>query len=130
MKLINFICTLFIAQLPIQSVGADTLRCKGKVLLEGLTQAEVLLICGEPMLKEHIAVIEKGSATTIKESDTSSSTVSSTGSAKLSVKQSHHTTVQQNVERWTYNLGSGQFLEYITFTGGTLTAIDEGARVK
>ena len=123
LSITSLLLTLFSAQW----VAADTLRCKGKVLVEGMTQAEVLLTCGEPMLKEHIAVIEKGVSTTIKETVPSTST--SAGSAKLNTKQHYHTTVEQNVERWTYNFGSGQLLEYITFTGGKLTDIEEGERI-
>ena len=126
MKLVSIMSTLLFVQLQIPTVEADTLRCKGKVLVEGLTQAEVLLICGEPMLKEHIAVIENAKATTIRE--TASSTANK-NDAKLNVKHHYNTTVQQNVERWTYNFGSGQLLEYVTFTGGKLTAIEEGTRV-
>lgn len=90
---------LLLGTLP---AGADSsLVCDGYLISVGATKAEVMLRCGEPMLKENIG-------TTVPPQRTG-------GLALV-------------IERWTYDQGEGSFFRMLTFHGSDVVAIETGER--
>lgn len=90
---------LLVAALP---VSAGTLRCKSALLTEGDTTAELLIHCGPPMLKEDLTRYEENGF-----------------GARMTVKYA---------ERWTYNFGKHDFLQFVTVVNGIITDIEDGPR--
>jgi hypothetical protein len=84
-------------------VSADSMYCGSKLISSGDAKAEVLIKCGEPLLKERV-----GEKTMHKRYF--DSIVSSTVS----------------IEKWTYDMGYGHFLRILTFEGNTLINIELG----
>lgn len=97
-------------------VSAESMRCGNRVISTGNTKAKVLITCGEPFLRE--VVEERGSAHTegaIQKFGSGDSTFSAFTTSSLTA-----------VEKWTYNLGSNQFLRILTFEGDKLVDIELG----
>ncbi|MFM5309759.1 DUF2845 domain-containing protein [Aeromonas caviae] len=90
---------LLVAALPLQ---AGTLRCKNALLTEGDTTAELLVRCGQPMLKEDLTRFEENGF-----------------GARVTVKYA---------ERWTYNFGKREFMQFVTVENGVITDIADGPR--
>jgi transglutaminase-like putative cysteine protease len=90
---------LLVAALPVQ---AGTLRCKNALLTEGDTTAELLVRCGQPMLKEDLTRFEENGF-----------------GARVTVKYA---------ERWTYNFGKREFMQFVTVENGVITDIADGPR--
>lgn len=89
---------------------ADSMRCGNKLVRSGYSSAEVLLTCGEPILRE-VSSLERD-----KTEETAA-----TGSTSSSV--------QVRVEKWTYNQGAGKLLKILTFRDGELISIETGTRM-
>lgn len=98
MKSLLLLCMLI--ALPLH---AGTLRCKSGLLTEGDTTAELLIRCGEPMLKEDLTRYEANGF-----------------GALMTVKYA---------ERWTYHFGRHQFLQFVTIRNGIITEIEDGPRL-
>ena len=90
---------LLVAALP---VHAGTLRCKSALLTEGDTTAEPLIRCGQPLLKEDLTRYEENGF-----------------GARMTVKYA---------ERWTYNFGRSEFMQFVTVENGIITEIEDGPR--
>lgn len=73
------------------------LRCGNDLVSPGDTTAEVVLACGEPLLRELVGTREEGGEKVL-------------------------------VERWTYERGPGKLLKFLTFEGGVLVSVEDGAR--
>ena len=118
MKLFKILTILFFSFVSANIVFADSMRCGSRIIQKGHTKAKVLVTCGEPILREKVG--EKGSAQAkgkIKNFDSTHSRYSSST-----------TSSSTTVEKWTYNLGKGQFLRILTFEGGKLVNIELGAK--
>nr|WP_042040685.1 MULTISPECIES: DUF2845 domain-containing protein [Aeromonas] len=83
-------------------VTAGTLRCKRDLLTEGDSTAILLVRCGQPMLREDLTRYEENGF-----------------GARMTVKYA---------ERWTYNFGSNQFMQFVTVENGVITEIEDGPR--
>jgi hypothetical protein len=83
-------------------VMASTIRCKSALLTEGDTSAELLIKCGAPLIKEPLVV----------------SAISKTGEL----------TQVSAGERWTYDMGVGQFMQIVTVQNGVIQKIEDGPR--
>lgn len=122
---------LLVLGMPLaQGLASDHhMRCGTKLVSLGDSKAEVLINCGEPLLKETIAIredteyselratyplLEKNGL--LKEKDTAAA-AGSKSSLTLPIDQ------------WTYNIGSGKFLRLLIFQGGRLVAIEKGDRM-
>lgn len=81
---------------------AGTLRCGSKLVTEGEPTATLLSKCGKPALVEPI--------TQSAQSATGELTQISTG------------------ERWTYEMGSGKFMQIVTINNGVIVSIENGPR--
>ena len=92
--------------LSAQLVQADSLRCGSRIVTTGDSKAEVLMECGEPSFREIV-----GEKTVYR---------------RFFYLFSESYTVL--VEKWTYNLGSTQFLRILTFEGDTLAKIELGGK--
>ena len=90
---------LLVAALPVQ---AGTLRGKNALLTEGDTTAERLVRCGQPLLKEDLTRYEENGF-----------------GARMTVKYA---------ERWTYNFGRSEFMQFVTVENGIITEIEDGPR--
>lgn len=80
-----------------------SLRCNGKIASVGDASASVRMKCGEPMMEE-------------RNQDVCSYGIRSSRCSA--------------VEAWTYNLGSGKFLQTMIIESGKVIAIRQGARVE
>ena len=83
---------------------AQSLVCDGKIINEGITQAEVSAKCGQPVQVDHTTVYN-------------GTEVNSGNGALGSVSD-----VQ--VEIWTYNFGPNKLMERIRFENGRVVRID------
>jgi len=81
---------------------AGTLRCGSKLVTEGEPTATLLSKCGQPALVEPI--------TRSAQSATGELTQISAG------------------ERWTYQMGSGKFMQIVTINNGVIVSIENGPR--
>ena len=82
--------------------SADAMRCKNALITEGDSTAEMLLKCGEPMLREDITRNEENQYGNVVE-----------------VKYG---------ERWTYNFGKNEFMRFVTVRNGKVIDIENGPR--
>lgn len=105
------------------------MRCGSKLISIGDSKAEVLVKCGEPLLKEAVAVKEESKRIDIPL--TSEPNVGAGNSADDSdpavVRRKE--TITKTVDQWTYNQGSGKLLKILTFEGSELVAIVTGGRM-
>jgi len=84
------------------SASASAMRCKNALISEGDTTAEMLLKCGEPMLREDISRTEENQYGNVVE-----------------VKYG---------ERWTYNFGKNEFMRFVMVRNGKIVDIENGPR--
>ncbi len=103
------------------SIYADGMRCGTKLIDIGDTKADVLMRCGEPMLKEVLNSESTGKFRS--ESYTQSGENTDRGEIRLYNK------ITEIDEQWTYNLGWGKFLRLVIFHGGRVDSIIDGPRV-
>lgn len=87
-----------------ESAQADSMRCGSRIVTTGDSKAEVLMECGEPSFREVV-----GEKTVYR---------------RFFYLFGESYTVL--VEKWTYNLGSTQFLRILTFEGDTLVDVELG----
>ncbi|MCI0505265.1 MAG: DUF2845 domain-containing protein [Gammaproteobacteria bacterium] len=100
---------------------ADTsMRCGTKLISVGDSKADVLLNCGEPMLKETVG--EKEESRRIDIPLTSSESGSREGDAPTDNSDPavirRKESVTKSIEHWTYNQGPGTLLRILVFEGG------------
>ena len=107
---------------------ADSMRCGGKLVTLGDSKAKTIINCGEPFMKETIAVAEK---TEYSELALKHPLLYKHGLLKDSngAVIGSKTSVSQSIDQWTYNLGQGTFLRVLYFEGGQLVAIADGDRI-
>ncbi|WP_455209360.1 DUF2845 domain-containing protein [Kaarinaea lacus] len=121
---------LLVAINPV-SYAETTLRCGSKLISVGDSKAQVLLKCGEPMLKETVG--EKAQS---KRIDIPLTSESSGGEADAPGVNGDPSVVRQResttkiIDHWTYNQGSGQLLKVLIFEGGELVEITTGNRIQ
>jgi len=108
--------------------ASDSMRCGNSLVSVGDHKAEILIKCGEPFLQETIAVHE---ATDYSELALKYPLLYKHGLLrdKSGVVISSESSVSQPIDQWTYHMGSGQFLKFLIFQGGTLISIDDGERM-
>lgn len=112
----------------VQTAHADAMRCGNKLVSIGDSKAEVLIKCGEPMMRETIAIEQKAEYAEL--------------ALRYPLLYKHgllkddegtvigkETSVTYSVDQWTYHLGQGKFLRTLIFKGGQLVAIDHGERM-
>ena len=100
-KKMNKVAGLALLLLSIPA-SADAMRCKNALITEGDTTAEMLLKCGEPMLREERNRNEENQFGNL-----------------VQVKYG---------ERWTYNFGKNEFMRFVTVRNGIITDIENGQR--
>ena len=131
MKFTTYFLMFFLYVSVNSHVYAETnMRCGSKLISVGNTKAEVLLKCGEPMLKESVGQKEDSKRIDIpltSETDTVENGPSG-NSRDIAIVRSRES-VTKNIDQWTYNQGTGKFLKILIFEGGELVAIDNGDRV-
>jgi len=115
-------------------VQADSIRCGTKIITVGSTKVDVLMRCGDPLLKEHLRTKVKGGSAFYKNPAIAPSTSLSTNNGALSAnsnieKRRIYRSSVEDVERWTYDFGKGRLLKMFIFTAGELSAIEDGERM-
>ena len=100
-KKMNKVAGLALLLLSIPA-SADAMRCKNALITEGDTTAEMLLKCGEPMLRGELNRNEENQFGNL-----------------VQVKYG---------ERWTYNFGKNEFMRFVTVRNGIVTDIENGPR--
>ena len=115
--------TLVILLIVIFPTSADSMRCGNKLIVSGDTKAEVLIRCGEPMLKE---VLRSESTGRQFRSGSDIQTGQSTDRSEFR----RYTETTEMVEQWTYNQGWGKFLRLVIFRGGRVDTIEDGPRME
>ena len=122
---------LLLSLVAMSSIGyaEANMRCGSKLISLGDSKAEVLMKCGEPLLKEAVAVREESKRIDIPLTSTpnvdSGSSTDDSDPAVIRRKES----ITKTVDQWTYNQGSGKLLKILTFEGGELVAIATGDRM-
>lgn len=94
------------------TASAQSMTCKNDLVMIGDSKSSVQIKCGEPVAKDSfckqtkpVVVTNPGSSTVV------------------------NVTPCQNVDEWTYNPGSGQFMTTLHFEDGKLKSIVYGDRV-
>ena len=131
MKFTTYLLMFFLyVSLNSLAFAEANMRCGSKLISVGDSKAEVLIKCGEPMLKE--AVGEKENSKRIDIPLTSSSNTlesGDTGRGGDTAVVKRRESVTKTIDQWTYNQGTGKFLKILIFEGGELVAINNGDRV-
>lgn len=96
------------------SIDAQSLRCNGDLAQLGDAKASVLQKCGQPFFAESFC----------KPADQVVLPSASAGTATVNILPC------EQVDEWSYNPGSGQFITILRFEGGVITSIRYGDRVK
>lgn len=94
------------------------MRCDEKPITSGYTKAKVILLCGQPILKETFRQQFTEKNTQINFSDEQH---------KSSSHTTKETTKHITKERWTYR--HGNFLKVIIFHKGRVESIEFGGRI-
>lgn len=96
--------------------GDRTFRCKGHVIAVGDYTHEVLEKCGEPNQREEWEEEVYSKKSQVFDSETER------------YREPILIKTHARLERWTYNLGSQQFIRYLKFQNGQLIDIDTGKK--
>ncbi|MCF8144336.1 MAG: DUF2845 domain-containing protein [Deltaproteobacteria bacterium] len=106
-----FTCLLIVFAGSASAIAGANFRCGGRIIAVGATRDYVLEKCGEPTsIEERTEGIARGFMHRYPE-----------GHEELK-----YVLGKIQVEVWTYNLGSTQFIRYLTFRNGRLVAIETG----
>lgn len=112
---------LCLSLLTASTVAASDLRCGTHLITEGADQYEVLSKCGQPVYKQSIRV-------PVLALSGQRAVVYEPGQPERVVDIQEQEPRYQEIERWTYNPGSGSFLRYLDFDQGRLVRITLGSR--
>ena len=102
MKSLPLVGGTLLALLLSLPASAGAMRCKNALITEGDSTAEMLIKCGEPMLREELTRNEENQFGNL-----------------VQVKYG---------ERWTYNFGKNEFMRFVTVRNGVITDIENGPR--
>lgn len=113
------LCALFtVCSLVLPTVAlADGMRCGTKLVSDGDTLYDVHTRCGDPKFKTR-----RMEQRTIRDW-VSTPCVNSGSQCGRMVER----TVEVQVDEWTYDFGSTQFVRYVTFENGRLLRVDTGS---
>jgi hypothetical protein len=123
MKRVSFcILVLFILQSVLAGLvravdQVESMRCGSRLIMIGDTKNDVVLKCGEPVVREKVA-----RTTSVKKSGKKSGNQKSGTSAKKVQERSRVD------EQWIYDLGSRDFTYTLSFEGVELKSIGRGSR--
>lgn len=104
------------------SIHAESMRCGTRLVDTGDTKADVLMRCGEPMLKEVLRSKSTGNQFR-SNSDIQNGQNTDRGEVRL------YNETTEIIEQWTYNPGWGKFLKFVIFRGGIVDSIKDGPRM-
>lgn len=104
---------------------AGSMRCDRSIISEGSSQYEVLAKCGEPAyqqwIEEPVTVV-----TTTQAQIRTSTDGNPVRQEDIAVQEL--APLYRNIERWTYNQGSGKLLREVDFLNGEVIRIKTGGR--
>ncbi len=109
-----FLTLLFLSLIftgSFSALAGSGFRCSGRIISVGNTQDYVRDKCGEPTsIEERTESLVRGFRHRYPESH----------------EELNYVIRERQIEVWTYNLGSTQFIRYLTFRDGKLVAIKTG----
>ncbi|MGD8567267.1 MAG: DUF2845 domain-containing protein [Gammaproteobacteria bacterium] len=116
---------------PVMTIQAADhhMRCGTKLVSIGDTKAEVLLACGEPLLKETIAVQQETEHSEFHAENYPLLVKHGLIKRDGSVSAGSESSIAFPIDQWTYNIGAGKFLRILIFQGGRLAVIENGDRM-
>lgn len=79
---------------------ADAMRCKNALISDGDSSAELLLKCGEPMLRDEVQ--------------------------QPQLDRWGNLVLVKVAERWVYHFGKNEFIRFVTIKNGRISAIENG----
>ncbi len=108
-------------------VHADTLRCGRYVVSEGMSPYEVVQKCGEPNFQQVVrevvtVVVNRQSRVEAVEPGTQDAL------SRLNVTTQEQAPLYRDIDRWTYDFGSGRLLREVDFYNGALIRIRTAGR--
>lgn len=109
------------------SAQADSMRCGRYVISEGMSSYEVVSKCGDPVYQQ--VVRELVSVVINRRSQVHGVTRDERVlSPHLEIDTQEQEPVYRDVDRWTYNFGSGQLLREVDFYNGAVIRIRTAGR--
>ncbi|WP_455365725.1 DUF2845 domain-containing protein [Kaarinaea lacus] len=124
MKIYTVCFALLLVAMSSMSYAEATMRCGSKVISVGDSKAEVLLKCGEPLMREAVALKEESKRINIPLTSESDNAATNAHPAEVQRKES----ITKTVDQWTYDQGTGKLLKILTFEGGELVNVATGDR--
>lgn len=100
--------------LQAQANADTTFRCNGHIISVGDYKTEVLEKCGEPKHQEQWEEVQEKEVS------------QQTGEKEDRLRVSETVKILFHMERWTYDLGTKQFIRYLEFKNGELINITTG----
>ena len=109
-----------ITSLALASLGAraESFRCGKKLVEIGDTKADVISLCGAPLLTDHYC-----------EPVTSNLQIQAQQQGDNNIQNNIAIQACQDVDIWTYQLDKGQLTRHLYFSAGKLRHIEVGGRV-
>lgn len=107
------------------AANAGSMRCGRYIISEGASQYEVVTKCGEPAyqqwIEEPVTVVTTGQAQIRTSTDGNPVRQEDIAVQELAP-------LYRDIERWTYNQGSGKLLREVDFLNGEVIRIKTGGR--
>jgi hypothetical protein len=113
MRPVGLVAVALVAAAMPPPSAAQTFKCRDDLVSVGDSRATVLLKCGEPVAR-----------------DTVCRPLPAPSPRPASGVRPGQIVPCENVDEWTYNAASGQFMTTLRFAEGRLVAIEYGERVK
>jgi hypothetical protein len=107
----RLLCAAALAGMSAGPAAADSFRCDGGIVQTGDTKLDLLAKCGEPVYVEPGPRIEEHASRWDAPPDAA-----------------FEERVRWSVERWSYDLGPGAFMQHVELAGGRVVAVLRGER--
>ncbi|HEY5604315.1 MAG TPA: DUF2845 domain-containing protein [Gammaproteobacteria bacterium] len=112
------------------SAAESSMRCGTNLVSVGDSKVNVLLKCGEPLVKESVGAKEESKRIDIPlTSEADRRETRRSAAYRDPAVVSREEVVTKTIEHWTYHQGSGSLLKVLIFEGGELVEISTGERM-
>ena len=112
--------TLLLTCLPLASAFAGSLRCNHRLIDEGMSRYEVSLHCGEP---DAVETILEPVEVQLLEQTTYYPAYHAQADGRGEIDSVTKEPRYRKIERWTYQPGSGKFIQEVDFLAGKVLRI-------
>ncbi len=110
---------IVVIQLMAATAHAESMRCNGDLVQLGDMKADVVAICGQPVITDSFCRPIAQSAQ-----------IQATQSGENNVQNNIAVQTCEDVDVWTYHPAKGQFVTHLYFVAGELKDMKYGDRVK